>query len=268
MTPRNCLRLAGALAAMLLLAASPVRAESLRLAVQPVLSPDDTTQSFAPLARYLSQATGHSIQLVTANDFLSYWTTMKRGQYDLVLDGPHFTDYRVQRMGYRLVAKVRDVVSYSLVTSERNPVLDPSDLVAKAIATSPAPSYGGLVLLRQLFPNPARQPRVVDASSTREAINHVLEGRADAAFVPTPFVAQTAGLYTVYTTPQHPHIALSAAPTVPQAVVEKLRQALLTAESGKDGRDMLTLARIPGFEPATPEQYRGFLSLLSETWGF
>ena len=103
------------LAGLLLLAAYQAHAQTYSLVVQPILTPAQTSKAFAPLAAYLSQQTGITIRLQTALNFVTYWETMKKGEYDLVLDAAHFTDYRIKRQGYRVLARIPDTVSLTLV---------------------------------------------------------------------------------------------------------------------------------------------------------
>ena len=50
---------------------------------------------------------------------------MQKGKdMHFVLDAAHFTDYRVQRKDYKVLAKLPDTVSFSVVTSEDNFVFD------------------------------------------------------------------------------------------------------------------------------------------------
>lgn len=71
-----------------LLAAAPAGADEFRLVVQPIIDRDATRKAFAPLAEYLSKASGHTITLKTAYDYADFWLLMKDGKhYDLIFDG-------------------------------------------------------------------------------------------------------------------------------------------------------------------------------------
>jgi len=242
------------------LAPAPSRAESYTFVVQPILPPAQTRKAFQPLADYLSQATGQEIRLVTAVNFLAYWARMKRGEYDLVLDAAHFTDWRVKNMGYVVLAKIPDTVSYSLVTDESTLVLEPSELVGKRLATIGSPSLGA-VRLAQMFPNPLRQPVAIEVDNSRQAIEAVLKGRAVAAIVPSPLVGAFP-LNVVTTTEPVPHIAFSASPEVPPG------EALVTAERTPAGQAMLKAINFPRFEPADAQLYDGYARLLEGVWGY
>lgn len=254
------------LLALLYLLALP--ASALELAIQPVLPKKQLEQAYQPLADYLAQRIGQPVRIRAAYNFVSYWEAMRQGQgFDLVLDAAHFTDYRNQRMGYTVLAKLPDTVSYSLVTHEDLFIFEPAELVARKLATVPSPSLGG-VRLAELFPNPLRQPRLIGTDNYPAAIDLVKRRQADAALAPTPLIRGVEGLNVVTTTEPVPHMALSASPRIEARVREQLRRALLDANRSPDGKIMLDKLNLPGFEPASNATYRGYARLLAGVWGY
>lgn len=238
------------------------------LVVQPIQSPDVTRESFQPLVDYLREATGAEIDLVTARNFVGYWQTMKKGdKYDLILDAAHFTDYRIEKMGYTPLIKIASVVSLSLVTHEDHPVFEARELIGKPVALLSSPSMDA-VRLAQLFPNPLRQPVIVRVNDSREAAEMIRDGKAAGALVPTPMVGAFPFLYTVVTTEQVPHMALSAAPTVPKELQDKMRDALLKANDTPEGRQLLDALNFQAFEPANAKTYKGYGKLLQGVYGY
>lgn len=236
--------------------------------VQPILPAEQTKEAFLPLTQYLSRQTGHDIKLVTSINFLSYWETMKKNtQYDLVLDAAHLTAYRVKRMGYNVLAKRADAVSYTLVTGENADILEPEELIGKSIASIGSPSLG-MLRVEEMFPNPLRQPVIIEVNNSVDSIKKVIEGKAVGAMVPTPLVGQYPQLITVTTTEQVPHTAISASSSVPADVQNAIRKALLDASKTEAGQQMLSAINFPSFEAATNEQYNGYESLLEGVWGY
>jgi len=160
------------------------------LGVQPILSAQQTKKAFQPLADYLGKAISKKCVVRTSPNFLAYWDYIRKGGvFDLVLDAAHFTDYRAEKQGYEILAKVPDTVSYSLIVSDQNPVFDASELTAKRIATLGIPSIGA-ARLNALFPNPARQPLTIEIESTELGFQLLLAGKVAAAILPTPLVSQ------------------------------------------------------------------------------
>lgn len=236
--------------------------------VQPILPPDQTEKAFLPLTQYLSAQTGHDIKLVTAINFLTYWETMRKGdKYDLILDAAHLTDYRLQRMGYKVLAKRADVVSYSLVTGENADILEARELIGKPVATIGAPSLG-MLRVEEMFPNPLRQPVIVEVNNSIDSINKVIQGKAVGAMVPTPLVGAYPQLITITTTEQVPHTAISASSRVPADVQKAITKALVEADKTEAGKKMLEAINFPSFEATTPRVYNGYARLLEGTWGY
>lgn len=243
-------------------------AAELNFVVQPILPEAQTREAFQPLADYLSKATGQKIKLITTPNFLTYWETMKKGdQYHLVLDAAHFTAFRNDRMKYTVLAKIPESVSYTLVTNESSEVLEPQELIGKTVATIASPSLGA-VRLAEMYPNPLRQPIIVEVDNSIASIDKVLNAEAAAAIVPTPLVGNYPSLITVVVTEQVPHIAISAAPSVDKKTQNMIRKALVNASKTPEGQAMLKAINFAAFEPASGNTYKGFASLLEGVWGY
>lgn len=239
----------------------------LTLAVHPVLPPTQTQKLYQPLVNYLTDAIGEKVSLITNPNFLVHWQVLRRGKYDLILDGPHFTDYRASKMGYTVLAKLPDVVSYTLVANEDAFILEPSDLIGKPVATSPSPALGAL-RLAQIYPNPLRQPRFVEADDSAKAAEMAVAGKTVGAIIPAPLVGRYPTLTTVATTPQVPSPAISASPDVPADTQAKLKQALLNAQNSEAGQAALAALNINAFQDANNDTYQEQMHLLEGVWGF
>ncbi len=253
---------------LFLLSFPAIAAEPLRLGIQPVLPPERTVQAWQPLADYLGKAVGRPVKIVPSRNFFTFWERLKKGEsFDLVLTGAHLTDFLVERMDYRPLARIPGQVSYTLVTGQDTLVFDPNELIGKRVATLGSPSLGAL-RVAELFPNPMRQPSIVEVPDSESAARAVLEGRAVAAIIPTPLVQQYPDLNTVTTTSQVPHIALSASPELPDELVQKLREALVNAGKTPEGKKMLSRINMPAFIPASADTYEGYSRLLQGVWGY
>ncbi|GAB4298151.1 MAG: hypothetical protein Kow0096_16650 [Thiohalomonadaceae bacterium] len=258
-------RLVSALA--LLATTLPGLAAELTFAVHPVLPPSRTVEVYQPLVNYLSKATGQKIRLVTNTNFLTHWQAMKRDKYDLILDGPHFTDYRAKRMGYTVLAKLPEVVSYTLAANENQLILEPAELIGKTIATTAAPAIGAL-RLAELYPNPLRQPTIVETPDSEQAAELAVQGKVAAAMIPAPLVGRYPSLITVATTQQVPSPGISASPAVSAELQQALRRALLDAPNTPDGRKALEALNAPALEPADNNSFHGLDRLLEGMWGY
>lgn len=246
--------------------------KELVLAVQPILGEEETRKAFQPLCEYLSQATGRPCRLFTSPNFYAYWDNVRNSTaFNLVLDAAHFSDYRAEKLGYQILAKVPDTVSYSLVTRDNEFLLEAKELVGQRVATLGIPSIGA-ARLNGLFPNPSRQPVTVEVSASDQALRQLRAGKLKAAILPTPIVAQAmangGGLYVVLTTDPIPHIGLSAAPSIDANTRSALRNALLSAHTSENGKKMLQQIGFERFDPASASVYKGQASILKEYWGY
>lgn len=226
--------------------------------------------SYAALAQYIQSITGRPCALQTLPTFPAYWETVRRNDYDLALDAPHFTDYRVHKFGFSVLAKLPDTAGYSLLAREAEAPTDPEQLVGRRIASLGLLSIGA-GRLNAMFPNPMRQPVPLEAASADQAIDLLLQRRVEAAFVPTAAVAarlQGGGIAVVLTTEPMTRLMLSASPRLPVDLRERIREGLLHADQTEAGRAMLRVLRIERFEPATTESFANQRNALKRYWGY
>jgi len=251
-------------------AAKPM--DTLELAIQPILSEAKTRQAFQPLADYLGKMTGKHVVIKTMPNFLAYWSSIRKpNKYGMVLDAAHFTDYRAQKQGYKVLAKIPDYVSYSLVVREDLFVFEPSELIGKRIASLGAPSIGA-ARLSAMFPNPMRQPIIIETPSAKAGMDMLIEGKVHAAIMPTPvvsqYMAEAAPISVVVTTEPIPHIAFSATSNLDPKLRDKIRRALLEAHNTKAGQSMLKGIGFQKFDPANAKIYAGHNFILKKYWGY
>lgn len=241
---------------------------TLRLAVQPIQSEQRTREIFRPLAEYIENVTGSSVEIITYPNFLSFWSeTKKPDTYDLVFDAAHFIDYRNKNHDFTVVAKQTGTVSYSLIVPEDSLVFDPQELIGKKIATLGPPSLGA-VRIEQIFENPLRQPLVIETDNSEQAMQMVLDGKVDAAMLPTPLVSAQmsggGGINVVMTTEPVPSMAFSVSPRVTAENREKIDKAMTETDKTDAGKKMLELTRLNPFEDTNNAAYFGYSELLGE----
>src|SRR3989338_2564197 len=145
--------------------------------IQPILNEEQTRKAYQPLADYLGKIAGKRVVIRTLPNFVAYWETMRLvNAYDLVLDAAHFTDYRAKKLGFKVLAKIPDTVSYSLIVGPGALVIDPIELIGKTVSTPGAPS-GGAARPNAMYTNPVRQPIIVDSGTAEESIQKLLKDK-------------------------------------------------------------------------------------------
>jgi len=255
-------------AAFLWVNSSNLQAQVFTLSIQPILPKKEIIKAYQPLADYLSDKIGHTIKIRAHSNFLTYWSAMRSNKgFDLVLDAAHFTDYRIQKKQYEVLAKLPDSVSFSMVTHEDDLIFDSAELVLKKVATMISPATGAL-RLNQLFPDPMHQPRIIYARDSRDAAQQVIERKAFAAIIPSALVSSFESLNTVMETEAMPHMGFSAAPSVSKEIKAEIRQALLNADKTDEGRAMLSKLNFTSFVDASAEIYHGYSELLKNVIGY
>lgn len=242
-------------------------AAELRFAIHPLLTEERTLEVYTPLVKHLQKVTGSDIRIVYNKNLFAHWNATQREEYDIILDGPHFTDYRVQNKQYQVLVKFPDVISYSLVTRGDLLVLDTNELIARRIATTPSPSLGTLRLF-EIYPNPLRQPVIVDTDDALTAAEMLDRGEVDGAMVPTFMVGRYVDFNTVLTTDQVPAPAISVSSKMAPEMREKIRQALLELPDSAEGKKILEKINTPGFVATSAKEYKGYAKLLQGMWGF
>lgn len=256
------------LAAFLCLSAVAQAKEKYTLGIAPVLDYEDTMKTYQPLVEYLSEYAGVEIELVPARNFIGYWSQMRKpGAYDFLLDGAHLAAYRLKKMDHQLLAKVTGVLSFTLITRPDDLVLDPEELVNRRVAVLASPNLGGLQVYN-LFSNPAHQPLMVEVKNALDALEAVRDGRADAAYVPTPILARFPEATVVASSEQMPNMTLTASKNVPAEISRAVAEAVIKASTTDAGRVMLEQINIDSFELAQREDYDGLENILQGMWGY
>lgn len=255
-------------AVALLIFAQNSLADAYRLAVAPLMSPAETRERYTPLLQYLQRKTGHSFELVTSGNFMSYWSVIRKPkELHFALGGSHLAAYLVARQQHGFVARLDGVVSYSLIARADEFVIEPEELLNKRLAILPAPNMSALAAA-QVFSNPMRQPVQVPVVNAEAAMEAVRNAQADAAFVPTPFLQRYPEAAVILTTDQMPGMTLTASPGVAQSVVTQLQQALFEATDDPQGKKALEELRFVKFIKAEPSEYAGLEKLLEGMWGY
>lgn len=235
------------------------------LAIMPVRSKAKTEALYQPLVEYLSKATGEQIHLKAYNNFVNYWQDMRDGKFDLALDAAHFVDYRATQLEHQILVKLKDQVSFSLVSNEEHSILEPAELIGKPIACLPPPSRGNLEI-DSFFKHPIRQPRKVEVKSYEEAVKKLEKGVVKAIIIPTPMLNAYPDLMVIESTELWPHMGITASSKIPAKFKSAVAKALLGMTRDKQGSEALAASGLGGFEPADHSVYEGY-SLALKSYG-
>jgi hypothetical protein len=154
-----------------------------------------------------------------------------------------------------------ETVSFTVVTKNDLFVFDVEELAPYRVATMVAPGVGGL-RLKEMFLGAEKSPTTISCYDSTHCIKLIREGKADAAIIPTPMLANYDNLNVVTTTDPMPHIAFSVSPDVPENVANDIQTALVEAAKTDEGKKMLKDLKIAAFNITSNQTYAGYADLL------
>jgi len=237
--------------------------------VEPDYTPDRVQEAYKPLMDYLGKTTGEHFTLVTARNYHFYFRDMQAGaKVDFAFDEAHFTDYRIKHAQYEPLVRAAEPTSYSLVTNLDVGKAGINALVGHSIATMSAPSLG-YSLLVEFYTNPVSQPDIRSSSpSWKDAVDAIFAGDADGAIIPTSLKDQYPNVTVVKTSRQFAGQCITAAPSVPAEIKDKVRAALLKLDTDADAAKLLLDLGISKFVPATAKEYDGAENALKSYFSY
>jgi ABC-type phosphate/phosphonate transport system substrate-binding protein len=237
--------------------------------IEPDYPPERVQEVYKPLMDYLDKTTGQHFSLVTARNYHFYWRDIQNGaKADFAFDEAHLTDYRIQHAKYEPLVHTAEPTSYTLVTNLDIGTKGANALVGHNIATMSAPSLG-YVLLIEFYTNPVSQPDIRSSSpSWKDAVESVFAGESDGAISPTWLKDQYPNVALVKTSRQFAGQCVTAAPTVPAEVRDKVRDALLKLDSDQDASKLLLELGFTKFVAATTKEYEGSEQILKNYFGY
>jgi len=253
-----------------LVLALPAQAEIV-LGVHPFKPATRLTESFLPLARYLSGKLGQPVTLRIARDYQDHLDSVGKGSFDIAYMGPSlYVKLRDAHGAFPLLARQRigaqPVFHSKIFVRADSPVTDLAGLAGKRVAFGDAQStMGHLVPRYMLWQAGMSVDRLASYKFVTDHVNvalGVLAGEFDAGAVKEDvfFQYEKRGLRAIATSaPISDHLFV-ASPRMPPAVVDRLRAILLAMHQDPDGRAALQ-ALTPGINALVSVQDRDYDAL-------
>jgi ABC-type phosphate/phosphonate transport system substrate-binding protein len=250
---------AGAAERPLILAAAPRESEAAARAL------------YDPLADYLSRQLGRPVVFRYPGSWGIYRTSMLKGEYDLVFDGPHLNSYRVEKLQHEVLVKLPGTFQFAIITREDMLFRGVSRMYGRSFCALPPPNLGTLVLF-DVFDNPLRQPIVKAATSWKHIYEGVVTGKCDGGVLPLAQLKRfetTNRTKVLFYSNELPNQALSAGPRVTGDMKRRIRNALLSpAAAGPTKALRAESDHVSGFAEVQPGDYDGLSFYLQYEWGF
>ena len=239
--------------------------------------PRESTQAaadiYGPIAEYLSAVTGKKFVYRQPANWISYQAEMRKGEYDLVFDGPHFNAWRAANLQHNILVKAPGEHSFVVVVKKDNDkVRELKQLTGRGICGMSPPNLGTLTVLNE-FDNPMRQPLIVSTESWNTIYSGMQSGRCTAAILPTRNLAkldpQGTSTRVVFKARTYPNQAFSAGPRIAPEDQAKIARALAAPEARTATTRLREAYALSGdFQPTAKAEYAGVASILKDTWGY
>ncbi len=239
----------------------------------PTQSYELTKRNYGELANFLSEKIGRTVVIKPSHSFHEYTRKMKNNYYDIILDGPHFIKYRIDKMKHQVLVKQPGKLNFAIVVNENSTIKDFNELYNKRVCAPATPHLGTLTFL-ELYKNPIRQPLLIPVQSFRQAIACVKNNKAIAALVRDKFwfkkVKDKTGLKVIYITETDmPARALSVNKSKVDIETQlKLVEVLTSEKSESVIKKALSTVGGKKFVKAEQSEYANLHELLSMVWGF
>jgi len=250
----------------------PGLAEPLILTSPPRESPQAAEQLYGPLAQFLSKLTGTEIRYKYPGNWLRYQRDMRRNQFDIIFDGPHFASWRIKYYDHRPVAKLPGLLKFYLVARAQDETIKiPRDLAARKVCVIPPPNLSSLVLLARTD-GPAREPILEAAKGGMKSVfQGLIDGHCEAAMLRASFYhkklndQQRAQVKIIYTSGEMPNQVITVSDRLTPEQQDKIAASLTSGEGIEVTRKIVTRfagKKTKSFIPVKPGEFEGYNDLL------
>ena len=137
--------------------------------------------TYEPLVQAMSEAIGEKVQYVYPRDFIQYSVDMQKGRYDIVFDGPHFSQWRVVNLNHTILVNLPENLQFLVVAPKgRTKVNTLHDLVYETVCAQLTPQLGTLMLLQNYYER-ASEPRLHLVHGEDKVFSDFAAGKCTAA---------------------------------------------------------------------------------------
>jgi len=227
---------------------------------------------YAPITALLTRAVGQKVTFKYGDNFLVYQSEMRKGTYDIVLDGPAFVGWRMAKLGHVPLVKFPGNLVFAVVTKKSNDKIKTlGDLTGRTICGFAPPNIATLSIIYE-FDNPARQPLIIETDNFKQTYQWMASGKCVGAIIQPKIFAELdkdkqIGKVIFQSKPV-PNQAFSAGPRVTPEMRDKMIKALLSPEGAAATQPLRDIYKVPALLPATAEEYQGLGKFLRDVWGF
>jgi len=201
--------------------------------------PDVGQNIYGPIAESLSVMLGEKVTYKHPRDWLSYSMKMRRGDYDLVFDGPQFASWRMTHIQHVPLVRLKGHLGFYIVTKKDSGLNNIQDLVAKKICGLASPNLATISMLRE-FKNPVRQPLFVETKGGMKGVfNKLKSGKCVAAVMRDGFFKNKlpddvrAQYKIIWKSIRMPNQTITASKRIPAQLRDQITASLTTARGAE-----------------------------------
>jgi phosphonate transport system substrate-binding protein len=228
-----------------------------------------TSDLFSPLAEYLSRELGREVRLQTTKDFPTFWEQVRAGNYDIV----HYNQYHYVESSdsYRVIAHNeefgRGTISGAIYSRRDSGINSLEQLRGRKILFGGGPD----AMMSYIVPRYMLKQAGLGhsdyitsfASSPPNAALGVFYRQSDAGgagdvVIDLPVVKRmipTEEIVMIARSEPVVHLPWAVKREMPEQLVERIRQLLVTLKDSEEGRAILKVARITGFTSSEDRDY-------------
>ncbi len=249
--------------------------DELIFATAPTHSAAETKKIYTPIVDYLSKKTGKKIKLSIPRSFTQYSIQMQRGDYDIIFDGPHLADWRIQHQQHRPIVRLPGRIQVVVAVKNDSKLKKLSDLQygIKACAFFP-PNLLTMTFLSH-YSNPARQPSIIRVQGFKNLIKCVKKEKGDVAVLRKKLwgkankTGANKGLKIMAAFPEtFPERTFTVGSKISPDLAASITKLLLNNEGQKAAGALLKRFKKKNLIKANPREYNGLSNLVSTVWGF
>jgi ABC-type phosphate/phosphonate transport system substrate-binding protein len=144
---------------------------------------------FTELASQLSEALGEPVRYVAPINEMGYAQEIRKGSYDILIDGPHLGAWRVNKGLHKYVAEVNTPQTFLIIVPATDKeTASPDQLISKKVCVLPSPNLSNLMFMN-LYPDPLQTPSLHVVDNFNDVATGVLSGKCMAGVINAAFFA-------------------------------------------------------------------------------
>lgn len=200
---------------------------------------DKGIKVYKPIADYLTKITGERFVYQHPETWSEYSANMHAEKYDLVFDGPHFVDWRINNIDHTVLVKLPQLFRWQIIArKDDSSINDIQDMIDKKVCAPGSPNFGMLSMFSH-FTNPDKQPKHVNIKGWINVFDGVKNGKCDAGVLPKTnlSVYDKDGKYVkiIHTHLPYPNQGFTAGKRIRPELRQMIRQGLLS----RDGQEAM-----------------------------